>query len=321
MHILLTTWPTLSTRCGWRANITNSTVNLKDIAFFAPALKGENISLKLNGKVKGIVSNLAAEEMRIEYGNLTALSGELKIEGLPEVETTSYRLTNASAISAAKDLYTLLPSLKKTLGIDLVPMGAISFRGDVMAKGDNIDIKGLLNTALGSVSTLTNLKQIGANAFNFSSTGTINGLEAGKLLTIKQLGNIAGKYSVSGNARAGINFNANLSNLAFNAYNYTDINARGSYLNDILETAIDIDDKNLIAALSTRINLSDKMPRTIVDAQIHLSDLKALNLISMPLTFSGKTQMDLTGNDPDNIKWHRPFYGPECVQGKSGLCI
>jgi len=282
-------------------NITNSSVNLKDIAFFAPSLKDENISLGLNGKVKGFVSDLVAKEMRIEYGNLTALSGELHIEGLPEVETTSYRLTNATAISAAKDLYTLLPSLKKSMGIDLAPMGAISFKGDVMARGDNMDIKGLLNTALGSVSTNTNLKQIGSNAFNFSSNGTINGLEAGKLLTINQLGNVAGKYSVSGTAQSGINFNAKLSNLAFNSYNYTDISARGSYLNDILETALDIEDKNLIAALSVQINLAEKMPRTIVDAQIHLSDLKALNLTSMPLTFSGKTQMDLTGNNPDNI--------------------
>ncbi|MEY3576989.1 MAG: hypothetical protein RL394_572, partial [Bacteroidota bacterium] len=282
-------------------NITNSMVSLKDIAFFAPALKGENISLRLNGKVEGPVKNLVAKEMRIEYGNLTALSGELKIEGLPEVEKTSYSLTNAKAISAAKDLYTLLPSLKKSLGIDLVPMGAISFKGDVMARGDNMDIKGLLSTALGSVTTLTTLKQIGTSVLNYNSTGAINGLEAGKLLTIRQLGKIAGKYSVSGNAKSGINFNANLSNLAFNDYSYTNINARGSYMNDVLETAVDIDDKNLIAVLSSRINLAGKIPRTIVDAQIHLSDLKALNLTSMPLTFSGKTQMDLTGNNPDNI--------------------
>jgi len=282
-------------------NITNSNVNLRDIAFFAPALKGENISLGLNGKVTGPVRDLMAKAMRIEYGNLTALSGELHIEGLPEVETTTYRLTNATVISAAKDLYTLLPSLKKSLGIDLVPMGAISFKGDVMAKGENMDIKGLLNTALGSVSTLTTLKQIGTNALNYTSTGTINGLEAGKLFTIKQLGNITGKYSVSGNPKTGVNFTANLSNLTFNNYTYSDINARGSYLNNILETALDIDDKNLIAALSTRINLGGKMPRTTVDAQIHLSDLKALNLTSMPLTFSGKTQMDLTGNNPDNV--------------------
>lgn len=284
-----------------KGDINNSTVNLKDIAFFAPALKDENISLKLNGKVKGTVRNMVAKDMRIEYGNLTSLSGELHIEGLPDVATTSYTLTNATAISAAKDLYTLLPSLKKSLGIDLSPMGAISFRGDVMAKGESMDIKGLLNTALGNINTTTKLKDIGTNAMKFTSNGNINGLEAGKLLKIKQLGNIAGKYSISGNAYAGINFNVNLSTLAFNQYTYTDINARGSYLNDILEAALDIDDKNLIAALSTRINLSGNMPRTIVDAQIHLSDLKALNLTSMPLTFSGKTQMDLTGNDPDNI--------------------
>ena len=300
-------------------NITNSSLNLKDIAFFAPALKGENISLGLNGKVKGPVRDLVAKEMRIEYGNLTALSGELQIVGLPDVATTIYRLTNATAISAAKDLYTLLPSLKKSLGIDLVPMGAISFKGDVIAKGENMDIKGLLNTALGSVNTLTNLKQIGTSGLNYSSTGTINGLEAGKLLNIKQLGNIAGKYSVSGNAKAGINFNANLSNLAFNQYNYTDINARGSYLNDILETALDIDDKNLVAALTTRITLGGKMPRTIVDAQIHLSDLKALNLTSMPLTFSGKTQMDLVGNNPDNINGIARFTNLSVFRGNQAF--
>lgn len=300
-------------------NIANSILNLKDIAFFAPALKDENISLGLNGKVQGAVKDLVAKEMMIEYGNLTTLSGELQIEGLPDVAKTSYRLTNATAISAAKDLYTLLPSLKKSLGIDLVPMGAISFKGDVIAQGENMEIKGLLNTALGSVNTITNLKQIGTNALNYSSTGTINGLEAGKLLNIKQLGNIAGKYSVSGNAKAGIKFNANLSNLAFNQYNYTDINARGSYLNDILETALDIDDKNLVAALSTSINLGGKMPRTVVDAQIHLSNLKALNLTSMPLTFSGKTQMDLIGNNPDNINGIARFTNLSVFRGNQAF--
>ena len=302
-------------------NITNSNVNLKDIAFFAPSLKGENTVIGLNGKVKGTVRDLVANEMRIEYGNLTSLSGELQIKGLPDLATTSYRLINATAISAAKDIYTLVPSLKKSLGIDLAPMGAISFKGDVMAWGENIDIKGLLNTALGNVSTITNLKQIGTNTVNVNSTGTINGLEAGKLLKIKQLGNIAGKYSVSGNTKAGINFNANLSKLAFNQYNYTDINAKGSYTNDILETALDIDDKNLIAALSTRINLGGKMPRIIVDAQIHLSDLQALKLTSMPLTFSGKTQMDFLGNDPDNINGIARFTNLSVFRGNQAFAF
>ena len=302
-------------------NITNSNVNLKDIAFFAPSLKGENTVIGLNGKVKGTVRDMVANEMRIEYGNLTSLSGELQIKGLPDLSTTSYRLINATAISAAKDIYTLVPSLKKSLGIDLAPMGAISFKGDVMAWGENMDIKGLLNTALGNVSTITNLKQIGTNTVNVNSTGTINGLEAGKLLKIKQLGNIAGKYSVSGNTKAGINFNANLSKLAFNQYNYTDINAKGSYINDILETALDIDDKNLIAALSTRINLNGKMPRIIVDAQIHLSDLQALKLTSMPLTFSGKTQMDFLGNDPDNINGIARFTNLSVFRGNQAFAF
>lgn len=282
-------------------NITNSTLDLKDIAYFAPALKGENIKVQLEGRVSGPVRDLVAKNVRLEYGKLSAVSGDLHIVGLPDVEKTTYELNNARAISAANDLYALLPSLKKSIGIDLTALGAIAFKGSVAYRNVDADIKGSINTALGNITTNTTIKQAGTSSMQFTTTGLINGIEAGRLLNINQLGTVEGTYDVSGKGKNGINFNTHLSKILFNKYQYSNINAKGSYLNETLETAVDIDDKNLIAALSARINLSGKMPRSVVNAQIHMSDLSALQFTSMPLGFSGKSQMDLVGNDPDNI--------------------
>lgn len=288
-------------KVNMKGNIINSNVNLKDIAFFAPALKGKTTQVHLEGKVSGPVRNLVAKDIRLEYGKLTAISGDLHIVGLPDVEKTDYRLTNAKAISSANDIYSLLPGLKKSLSFDLTPLGAVVFKGAVAYMGNNVDVNGSLQTALGNITTHTIVKNAGSATMGFTTSGLIKEFKAGKLLKIDQLGSIAGNFNVTGKANNDLTFKANLSSILFDKYNYSNINAKGTYLSEILEIALDIDDKNLIATLSSRIDLSGKIPSSVVDAQVHFSDLKGLQLTNLSFGFSGKSHLDIVGSNPDNI--------------------
>jgi hypothetical protein len=69
-----------------------SEVNLKDVAFFAPAMYGLDQKFKVNGRVYGEVSSLNARNLELEYGNGTYLKGNIDLDGLPNIRETFLHL-------------------------------------------------------------------------------------------------------------------------------------------------------------------------------------------------------------------------------------
>ncbi|MEY3433166.1 MAG: hypothetical protein RL131_1102, partial [Bacteroidota bacterium] len=281
--------------------ISKSKIDLRDIAFFAPQLKNLKYTFDVDAEVNGPVENLTAEKMRVYFGSNTVLDGSLTINGLPDVANTTYELKNSLLVSNANDLYTLIPVLKKNLGIDLNTLVNFNFRGNAFATASDLKIEGSIGTALGSVSTIANLKNLTSTSIEYGLEGKINSFEFGKLLTLSGLGKTSGRYNVNGKGKGVINFNAKLDSLYFNEYRYTNLNARGGLSKKILESTFEVDDENLLASLMAKIDYNDSLPRSLIDAQVHLADLQQMKVTKLPLQFSGKTKIDITGNNPDNI--------------------
>lgn len=287
-------------------DIRESVLDLKDIAFFAPILKDTKIKLILDGKVKGPVADLTADNVELDYGENTFVRGDLHITGLPDTDVAMYNLDNALVVSSIADLYKGLPDLKKNIPLDLLPLGKFNYQGNVSITEQTILTKGKLSTSIGSITTDLKIKDPGAKKMSIESSGNIYSFNLGKFFKINQLEELSGNYVVKSNASE-ISYNSLLSSLRFNKYNYSNIYLKGVFAKNQLRTSLEINDKNLMAELDAAIDFRDSIPQTFANIDVISSDLQKINFTSLPLQFKGRTEIDLLGDDPDNLNGSAKF--------------
>ena len=288
------------TNVNLEGDIRESVLDFRDLAFFAPQLKGEKIKLKLDGEVNGPVADLFADNIELDYGEHTFVRGDLHITGLPDTDIAEYRLDNALVASSIADLYKALPILKKNIPLDINAIGKFNYRGNITITEKLIQTKGNLQTAIGGLTTDVKIKNPGEKKMSFELGGSISNFEIGQLLKIDSLEKLSATYLVRSDAK-GIGYDATLSSIGFNGYIYKDLIAKGVYVKNRLETSLDINDENLIAKLQAVVDFNDSIPRTLAEAEVFSSDLQKINLTSIPLLFNGKAEIDLVGDDPDNL--------------------
>jgi len=70
------------------SNIHPSQLNMEDISFFAPEMRGMDNMLRLKGKVSGPVRNMKGKDLQISYGETTSFRGDVQLTGLPNIYET-----------------------------------------------------------------------------------------------------------------------------------------------------------------------------------------------------------------------------------------
>ena len=294
------------TNVNLEGDIRESVLDFRDLAFFAPQLKGEKIKLVLDGKLEGPVADLFADNIELDYGENTFVRGDLHITGLPDTDIAEYRLDNALVASSISDLYKALPILKKNIPLDINAIGKFNYRGDISITENLIQTKGNLQTAIGGISTDLKIKYPGDKKMSFSLGGTISNFELGQFLKVDALDKISATYLVRSDAK-GLDYTSSISSLGFNGYVYKNLIAKGVFAKNTLETSLDINDENLMAELHAAIDFRDSIPRTLADAEIFSSDLQKINFTTLPLKFKGRTEIDLVGDNPDNLNGTAKF--------------
>ncbi len=86
------------------AVVRPSSLSMKDIACFAPSLKGMDETFVLTGLVKGPVNKLNIDEFVVHYGNSTSLAGDLVIGNAAEEENLYFNLNLLDARLNISDL-------------------------------------------------------------------------------------------------------------------------------------------------------------------------------------------------------------------------
>jgi hypothetical protein len=190
--------------------------------------------------------------------------------------------------------------LKKNIPLDINAIGKFNYSGNISITENLILTKGNLRTAIGSLTTDVKIKYPGEKKMSFELGGSISNFEIGQLLKIDSLEKLSATYLVRSDAK-GIGYDATLSSIGFNGYIYKDLIAKGVYAKNRLETSLDINDENLMAKLQAVVDFNDSIPRTLAEAEVFFSDLQKINLTALPLQFNGKAEIDLVGNDPDNL--------------------
>lgn len=295
------------------ADFKNATVDYRDVAYFAPALKKIPAVLSVNGNVIGSVDSLVGKKLNITDGN-SRLLGDLTMIGLPDIEKTFIYFQSGEIYTNKKAGYKYFPELKNFRTMDLDKLSYMHYKGSFTGYIDRFAANGILNTALGSVTSNVHLTLPGMDADKAVYTGTISSssLDVGTLFRQPDFGRIALSVKVDGHAfdpkNAAVNLDGDISSLEFNGYTYKDINAAGTLAQKKFEGKLLINDPNLALAFYGNADFSQPQLQINATANLLSSDLKALNFTKDSITAVADFDLNYVGNTIDEFTGYVKLY-------------
>lgn len=301
----------------------NSILNSDDIAYFAPELKSWKKQIRIDGKVKGTIGNLEGKNLLIRAGKETQVQGDLVLSGLPEIQDTRIRLTNAKLRTSYADALILYPDLRKIQEPNLAALQFINFQGNVQGKLKDFTTDGTLTTALGSIETQINLQfpSQGEPAYKgFVKTqqfdlGTL--LDNGQIQMIRFNGNVKGSGLSLKTLKADLD--GKVLGFGFKGYDYQNITVKGRMWNRKFNGLIRVDDPNVVAQLEGIIDLSGKVPKYDLASSIEQANLQRLKLTPRDIDISGLFNANFSGDNIDNFLGKASIYDASIF--KDGLRI
>lgn len=282
-----------------------SHIHSDDIAFFAPELKTWNRVLYFEGEAKGAVDNLSAKKMLIKSGN-TSVEGDISMRGLPDAFNTFIDFDSKDLRTNYNDLVQLVPSLADIKQPRLSQLGDIRFKGKFTGFIKDFVAYGNINTSLGNLNADLNMKLRDDQVPTYSGKISSTGFNLHRFFNTSQLGNVALNGQVKGRGfnlkDLNADFNGKIQKLDFSGYTYQDITLNGTFIKNIFNGSLDINDPNLVIEnLNGSVSLLGDTTRFNFAANLRKANLQKLHFTGKDFTISGLLNLNFTGNDIDNF--------------------
>lgn len=287
-------------------DLKNATIDYRDVAFFAPALKNLPVIVQASGVIQGTVDSLTGKDLAVTDGN-TKLSGNLSMTGLPDINNTFINFTNGLVYVNKTSAFKYFPELKNFRTIDFDALGHIDYKGDFVGYIDRFAANGVLHTDLGSVTSNVKLSLPNMDPAQASYSGTItsSSLQVGKLFRYPDFGAVALSVNVEGKAfdpqNAKVNLNGVINSLEYLGYKYSDIQAEGTLAQKKFNGQLLINDPNLALAFYGAADFSQPQLQINAKANLLSSNLKALHLLQDSVTAATDFDLDFKGNNIDEF--------------------
>lgn len=301
------------------ANLENSTIDSRDVAYFAPELREYPTIIKLSGKAKGTVDNINAQNLNINDG-ITTIKGDLGMKGLPDINTTFITYTNGELMTNAQGIFKYAPILKHNTGFAFDKFSMIYFKGNFTGYIDNFATNGILATNMGTLKSdiKMNLPDFKTSAATYSGTVTADDIRLGSLFNVPELGNLTLTAKVKGfsfdPAIAHIEVNSTINQFDYNGYTYHNITLDGAIQKNKFDGNMLIDDPNLALAFYGGIDFSQKQVKLNAKANVLKSNLALLKLTKDSISVTADFDLNCTGSDIDNFSGFAKLYNINMVR-------
>ena len=292
-------------------DVVDSYVQVKDILTFAPqlrsqpALRNPNDVWKMNLVGNGTMDRLNIESLQFDglqntqlnaSGTLVGLSNPANAGGrfvIHRFHTTQGDLALVSGQSLANQQVSL-PQSVDISGIINGNAGRLNTSLDINTTDGNIDIDG----------SFANLMNPAATSYN--ATLRTTNLRLGKILRQQgTIGNLTGTFSANGRGitpeTINTRFNANISGVGYNRYNYRNIKINGSLNKTAFNVNADVNDPNAAVTLTASGDYAAFGPYRI-DGMIDSVKAHNLGFSTEPLTIRGKIDGTVANANPDNLE-------------------
>ena len=295
-----------------KASLANSSLELSDLAYFAPALYGIKKSIIISGDVTGKVIDIKGRKLDIAFGNQSHFLGNIDMIGLPDIETTFINVDIKKLTTNKFDIEKIqkppfienkLIDIPENLGL----LGQVTAKGNFSGFINDFVAYANFNTALGLVSSDISMRTNEKGLAVYSGKIKTNGFNIGKLINVEHLGKISMNANVSGKGLQKDNIVANIKGIVaeidFKGYNYKNVNVEGKLAKNLFSGKLDINESNIKMDFAGTIDFNKKFPEFDFDANIKHADIAALKLIKSdkPTSLATLIMVNISGNDIDNI--------------------
>jgi len=297
------------------SSINESVLDLNDLQYFAPELRGMENILSFSGDVKGYISNLRVKEFKLDLGKRSHFYGDVFMNGLPYIKETFINTTIKEFVTNTDDVAAIIIPAEngKITNIEIqesfAKFGDINICGHFTGFYNDFVAYAKLNSSLGMVTTDMIFKhnkekqiieyngKIEAEEFNF---GLFSGLQDyfGKLtLNADISGSGLTKESIA------VEMNGTIDSLDFNNNNYSSISIKGNYENETFNGSLNVLDELIHLDFLGIIDFSKTKPVFDFTSVIKNADLIGLNMVSSEekMVLSTKLNINFTGLSIDSI--------------------
>ena len=298
-----------------KGNLKDSTsVNFKDIAYFAEELNGFHETLSLKGKVKGFVNDLNGSIMNVSYRNHTQFIGDMTITGLPEINK-SYIHFDAKKLSTSKadlEKFPIPPFDNPTylsLPSELTKLGVFSYKGKFDGFINDFAAYGIFKTDVGNIKTDLHVNNTSKSKIvEYEGSVVTNNFNLSKLFpNVKFVGPISLSTKIKGKGltidELDAVFDGLVQSASYNNYQYDNVKIDGAFKNKIFEGYVISKDTNANFDFNGSIDFNHKVPKMDFISTINNFDLEKTHFSIPQLNgkISSQILINLNGNSIDNL--------------------
>jgi hypothetical protein len=297
-----------------QADILPSEMDLTDLAFFVPDIKGMDSKFTLEGRVEGEVNNLRLKNMTINHGAFTAFKGNISLDGLPDFEETFMHINARELTTHSRDLLSFkLPSENGQKYLELPEevkkLGYVKMKGRFTGFYNDFVSEGSFNTNLGNIDTDITLK------YNFETREIVYAGELktrhfnlGRLLDQEELlGFLNMKASVDGTGQFPSTFDAKfaavIDSVDFMGNNLNSLLVNGELMEKQFDGSLKLTDELINLDFHGLFDFNETPPVFNFSAELKDAYLARLNLIERDSSslISTNVEFNFTGSNLDNL--------------------
>jgi hypothetical protein len=296
-----------------KAEFDHSVLEMSDLAYFAPALKGLYKSIVITGKVSGKVSDLRGTNMDIFLGGSTHYIGDFAFTGLPNFDETLIHLNVQSLSTNYDDLNSLpLPPFeehrKLKVPTNFSKLGNVNFKGTFTGLYNDFYAYGDFNSALGKLSTDLSVKHDYEKDKEFYK-GKLRSynFNVGRFFNAPSLGSVTANVEVDGEGftleDVAAKLKGTINSIDFNNYTYKNASIEGNVAKKVFKGKLNVQDDNIDFDFIGKVDFSGRLPNLDFIATVNKADIGALHFIKTTKKTNLSTQViiNVTGNNIDNL--------------------
>jgi hypothetical protein len=293
---------------GFNIKMVNGKIASNEVLLFAPMLKdmppfssGKNRTVLVNGNIKGLLKDFTIDNLIVRTEETTAINLDAHVKGLPDAQTAYYDVKIKNAVTSKKEILKFVPAKSIPVTIPNVISLKGNFTGTFMHFNSNL----LIESTSGNIQIEAKLNKVN-NDTTYDIVLGIDKLDLGYLLQQPGLlGPVTLTTKVNGKNFSPQTVQANsvteVKSLLLKGYTYRDIKLSADATQQKYAAALIINDHNIIMNMNGAMSTEEGSEYVRADLILEGADLFALKLTKDKIRTSGQMNIDLTGNNMENL--------------------
>ncbi len=305
-------WETFTDDVKMDLRFENSSVAIRDIMTFAPALQenpffkeNENEMVRLDGRIRGEVNSLDGKNMTLDLGEDFHFEGNFNTRDIAVKDEQYLHLNLERLHTSMGTLRKLIPGFTPPANFN--KLGNLDFKGKFDGFFVDFVADGTLKTDAGTARMFMNLKlRDGRDKARYSGDLYLDDFNLGAFSNDANLG----KITFDGHVKEGVGLTldkasavleANIASFVFKNYEYKNVDVNGKLSKNLFDGALKIEDENIDLDFIGSVDFTNATPVFDFKADLKKLALLPLNLTKQDLQFFGKVDMNLSGTRLSNV--------------------